>query len=112
MIEPIWQKIKRTFLSVMRKLTGHTYGCCETLKPCSKCEKVKPVKIIKQDAIFGRYPCCDLINNAIRFILDGKTDLAVDELLQVIWKADGYLREDLTERVMNIHEQVWEEMTK
>ena len=49
----------------------------------------------KKDAVFGRYPCCDLINNAIRFILDGKTDSAIEDLLQTIWKSGGYLHEDL-----------------
>lgn len=70
------------------------------------------MKIKKQDAIFGRYPCCDMVNNAIRFILNGKTDSAVEELLQTIWKADGYLHEDLTERVMNIHEQIWKDLER
>ena len=62
----------------------------------------------KKNAVFGRYPCCDLINNAIRFILDGKTDIAVEELLQVIWKSDGYLHEDLKPQVDEIHERIWE----
>ena len=63
----------------------------------------------KKDAIFGRYPCCDLVNNAIRFILAGKTDIAVEELLQSIWKSNGYLHEDLEDRVMEIHKRIWEE---
>ena len=73
---------------------------------------MRETKIRKQDAIFGRYLCCDFINNAIRFILKGRTDLAVEELLQAIWKGDGYLHEDLTERVMDIHKQVWDEYDK
>ena len=63
----------------------------------------------KKNAIFGRYPCCDLVNNAIRFILAGKTDIAVEELLQAIWKSNGYLHEDLEEPVMEIHKRIWEE---
>ena len=62
----------------------------------------------KKDAVFGRYPCCDLVNNAIRFILAGKTDAAVEELLQVIWKSGGYLYDDLKPQVNVIHERVWE----
>lgn len=63
----------------------------------------------KKDAVFGRYPCCDLINNAIRFILNGKTDKAVEELLQVIWKSEGYMHEDIKSKVNDIHEQVWKD---
>lgn len=62
----------------------------------------------KKNAILGRYPCCDLINNAIRCILNGDTDSAVEELLQTIWKSNGYLYEDLKEEVTEIHERVWE----
>lgn len=65
-----------------------------------------------KDAIFGRYPCCDFVNNAIRFILDGKMDAAVDELLQVIWKSGGYLHEDLKPRVEEVHERVWDRHNK
>lgn len=66
----------------------------------------------KRDAVFGRYPCCDYVNNAIRFILDGKTDIAVDELLQAIWKSGGYLYEDLKPRVGEVHERVWKDYRK
>lgn len=61
----------------------------------------------KKDAVFGRYPCCDLVNNAIRFILEGKTDVAVEELLQVIWKSGGYMHDDLKSQVNEIHERIW-----
>ena len=57
------------------------------------------MKTRKKNALFGRYPCCDMVNNAIRDILNGRTDAAIDELLQAIWKADGYLHEDLEHRV-------------
>ena len=59
----------------------------------------------KKNAIFGRYPCCDMVNNAIRFILNGKTDAAVEELAQCICKSDGYLHEDLQEKVNEVHER-------
>ena len=61
----------------------------------------------KKNAVFGRYPCCDMINNAIRFILKGQNDEAVEELLQTIWKANGYLHEDLKDDVQEIHQRIW-----
>lgn len=61
----------------------------------------------KKNAVFGRYPCCDMINNAIRFIIDGKSDSAVEELLQTIWKADGYVHEDIANKVDEIHNRIW-----
>ena len=60
----------------------------------------------KKDALFGKYPCCDMVNNAIRFILKGSTDMAIEELLQAILKAEGYLHEDLKEEVTEVHERV------
>ncbi len=61
----------------------------------------------KKDARFGRYPCCDMINNAIRFISDGKYNHAIEELYQAIQKADGYLYEDLSGTVFEAHDEVW-----
>lgn len=66
----------------------------------------------RRNAVFGRYPCCDLINNAIRCILHGDNDSAIEELLQAIWKADGYVHEDLKDDVEKIHECVWKERTQ
>lgn len=66
----------------------------------------------KKNAIFGRYPCCDMVNNAIRFVLDGKTDAAVEELVQCIYKSDGYLYEDLQEKVNEVHERYLDEYRK
>lgn len=68
--------------------------------------------IKKRNAVFGRYPCCDMINNAIRFILAEKTDSAVEELLQTIWKANGYLHEDLKKQVNEIHNNIWAQREK
>ena len=65
----------------------------------------------RRNAVFGRYPCCDLVNNAIRHILRGDNDSAIEELLQVIWKADGYVHEDLENDVQKIHERVWKKRT-
>lgn len=53
-----------------------------------------------------------MINNAIRFILAGKTDSAVEELLQTIWKAHGYLHEDLQKQVNEIHNNIWAQREK
>ena len=61
----------------------------------------------KKNAVFGRYPCCDLVNNAIRFILQGKSDIAIEELLQAIWKADGYLHKDIEDKVVAVHKKIW-----
>ena len=50
-----------------------------------------------------------MINNAIRDILNGETIDAVEELLQAIWKANGYLHEDIAPKVEAIHKQIWKE---
>lgn len=63
----------------------------------------------KKNAIFGRYPCCDMVNNAIRMILNGRTDAAVEELYQAIIKAGGYIHSDLGEKVDVVHKRVWKE---
>ena len=70
------------------------------------------MSVKKKNALFGRYPCCDMINNAIRDILNGDTDAAVEELLQAIWKADGYLHEDIADKVDAIHNRFWNENRK
>lgn len=53
-----------------------------------------------------------MVNNAIRFILAGKPDSAVEELLQTIWKANGYLHEDLQKQVNEIHNNIWTQREK
>ena len=63
----------------------------------------------KRNAVFGRYPCCDMINNAIRFILNGEADCAIEELLQAIWKSDGYVHDDIVCRVNEVHKRIWKE---
>lgn len=59
----------------------------------------------KKNALFGRYPSCDLLNNALRFIRDGKVDVAGEEIVRAIQKADGYFYEDLVPFVEEIKEQ-------
>lgn len=57
------------------------------------------MKTKKRNAYFGRYPSCDLCNNALRFILAGNPDMAFEEIAQAIMKADGYFHEDIAEEV-------------
>ena len=53
------------------------------------------MKTKKKNAIFGKYPSCDLLNNALRFIRDGKADAVAAEIVFAIEKANGYFHEDL-----------------
>ena len=48
----------------------------------------------KRNARFGRYPSCDMLNNALRYISEGKIDCACSEIIFAIEKADGYFHED------------------
>ena len=63
----------------------------------------------KKNARFGRYPCCDMVNNAIRLIANGKTEHAIEELYMAIQKADGYIHEGLIDIVNEAHKQTWSE---
>lgn len=49
----------------------------------------------KRNALFGRYPSCDMLNNALRFIYQGKTDVACSEIVFAIEKAGGYFHKDV-----------------
>ena len=58
----------------------------------------------KRNALFGRYPSCDMLNNALRFIFQdeelSKNELdAAKEIIFAIQKANGYFHEDLEEKV-------------
>ena len=66
------------------------------------------MKIKKKDALFGRYPCCDLLNNALRFLREGETDEAVEEIIFAIEKAGGYFHEDNVQMVADVKKH-WEE---
>ena len=66
----------------------------------------------KRNAVFGRYPCCDLVNNAIRFILNGKTDYAIEELMQALWKSDGYVHDDIVRQANEVHKRICKERQK
>lgn len=49
----------------------------------------------KRNALFGRYPSCDMLNNALRFINEGKIDAACSEIVFAIEKANGYFHDDV-----------------
>lgn len=67
----------------------------------------------KKNAFFGRYPCCDHLNNALRFLLrdDKNVAHAIEEIYWAIIKADGYFHEDIAEKVEAANKAYWEEQT-
>ena len=56
-------------------------------------------RIKKVNAIFGKYPCCDLLNRALRFLLDNDSVSAAEDIVLAIEKADGYFYEDVAEKL-------------
>jgi hypothetical protein len=52
-----------------------------------------------RNAYFGRYPSCDLCNNALRLILKGKPDEAFNEIVRAIQEAGGYFHDDIADIV-------------
>lgn len=66
------------------------------------------MSIKKQNALFGRYPSCDMLNNALRFLRDGNTDCAIREIIFAIEKADGYFHEDNVQMVTDARKR-WAE---
>ena len=63
-------------------------------------------KTKNKNTVFGKYPCCEYINNAIRYSLHGESDFAIEELLQAILKSDGYLHSTLADEVKKVHDRV------
>lgn len=65
----------------------------------------------KRNALFGRYPCCDHLNNALRFMLtDWKNNVyAIEEIYQAIVKAGGYFHKDIADKVEAVNKAYWEE---
>ena len=53
------------------------------------------MKAKKKNALFGRYPSCDMLNNALRFIHNGEINLACEEIVFAIEKAHGYFHDDV-----------------
>lgn len=66
------------------------------------------MNVKKKNALFGRYPSCDLLNNALRFLREGKTDVAIEEIIFAIEKAGGYFHDDNVQMV-NDAKKLWEE---
>lgn len=64
------------------------------------------MNIKKKNALFGKYPSCDMLNNALRFLRDGKTDCAIEEIIFAIEKADGYFHEDIADFVSEAKEKI------
>lgn len=62
----------------------------------------------KKNARFGKYPSCDMLNNAIRFIRDGDTESALMEIICAIEKADGYFYEEVKPVVEEVKRRWWE----
>ena len=54
----------------------------------------------KKKSLYGQYPSNDMLNNAIRFILDDKPNLAIEEIVHAISKADGQLYKDVKEQLL------------
>lgn len=53
----------------------------------------------RKNALFGRYPSCDMLNNALRFLCEGKIDNAAIEIIFAVEKAGGYFHSDNIEMV-------------
>lgn len=66
------------------------------------------MNIKKKNALFGRYPSCDLLNNALRFLREGETNAAIEEIIFAIEKAGGYFHEDNAQMVAD-EKKHWEE---
>lgn len=48
-----------------------------------------------------------MVNNSIRLILDGQSDIAVAELLSAISEAGGYVHEDIAQKAKDVSDCVW-----
>ena len=66
------------------------------------------MNIKKKNALFGKYPSCDMLNNALRFLRGGNTNCAIEEIIFAIKKADGYFHEDNVQMVKDAKKR-WEE---
>ena len=64
----------------------------------------------KRNAIFGRYPSCDMLNNALRFLFRNNgpdREDAIEEIIMAIQKADGYFHADIADEVAFFNEEYW-----
>lgn len=64
------------------------------------------MKIFKRGALFGRYPACDFINEALRLLIKQRDmdevdvsmlNIAIDELINAILSSDGYFYDDIAQ---------------
>ena len=53
----------------------------------------------KKNARFGRYPSCDLLNSALRYLVDDNKEGAFREIVNAIIKAGGYFYDDVAEEI-------------
>ncbi len=63
------------------------------------------MKTKKKNALLGRYPSCDMLNNALRFIRNGKIENAVEEIIFAIEKANGYFHDDNVPYIEDVKER-------
>lgn len=68
------------------------------------------MKTKKKNAIFGRYPACDRLNNALRFILKGEHFSACEEIVYAIEEAGGYFHEDVAPIVRAVEHNEWQDL--
>ena len=60
----------------------------------------------KTNKLLNDYPCSDFLHNALRFISQGKSDVAYDEICHAIIKCGG----ELTEREKEFRKRVNEDV--
>ena len=60
----------------------------------------------KKNAMFRRYPSCDLLNNALRHIHNGEIEDAYIEIVLAIEKADGYFHDDVVLQAKKAREKL------
>ena len=69
------------------------------------------MRIKKRNALFGRYPSCDMLNNALRFLFRNNgpdREDAIEEIITAIQKADGYIHADIADQIEAFNEWYWE----
>lgn len=58
------------------------------------------------DKRLGQYPAINYLNNAIRFILNGDTETAIEEIIYALSEADGYINDDVKEKLLE-HDEIY-----
>lgn len=62
----------------------------------------------KKSSKFGKYPSCDHLNNAIRYLQNSDTDNAMIEIIFAIDKSDGYFHKENEPIVEAARKAFWE----